>query len=193
MARFAVVAVLSIGLLVFGFYAINDLTQGMKPPAPIEAPDMLALGEGAPPPMQGSFIEARNADEALSPQYIPLDHDPGHFPAYPGARRDICKRLPDGNGYADEQARYVAVSATVEQVLEHYRNAMQTAGFTANAPRPFRGQPNSSSIHFTLEQKNFIIGAVQRDVGPPPRPPRLPNDPEVSITVQFRYPIAPAP
>lgn len=192
-ARLGVVVVLCVGLLVFGIFAVNDLADGLKPPTPNAPAETLALGASDDPPMDGDFLSARTADQALGPQYIPMEEDPAGLPPYPGAERDVCQRLEAGERYEDEQARYVVQGASLEQVMRHYQQAAADAGFVAHDSRPVQDRPGSLITFFSRGDQTFKVAVVPINPGPLPPPPALPPEPKLSITVQFRYPIASQP
>jgi hypothetical protein len=190
-ARLIVVLALCIGLGFFGISAINTLANGINTPTATKA-DTLAIDPDAPAPLGGDVLSARNASEALSPQYIPIDHDPAHLTPYPGSSRDVCFRLPDGQGFADEQARYLIVDGTVEQARDHYRRTAEAAGFTLAEQRPYDSVPGGILMNFRRDDQTLVVGIAPRDTGPPPPPPRR-AVPQTSVAVQFRYPTVPRP
>ncbi|XAL99289.1 hypothetical protein OT109_17120 [Phycisphaeraceae bacterium D3-23] len=187
--RFAVVVLLSIGLLVFAIYAFNDLAQGLDPPPDATATGTLALNEeGSSPLAGGDLLQPGSASDALSEGYTPIDHDPAHLPAYPGAERNVCHRLkPDGR-YNDEQAVYTVtdIGAQPQDVMDHYRAAAQSVGFTVHTSRPNQSRPGSISTLFIRGEETFTV-----TVNPlRPAPPQMPS---LSVDVHFRYPIASRP
>ncbi|MFI4859450.1 MAG: hypothetical protein ACIAXF_02090 [Phycisphaerales bacterium JB063] len=187
-ARFAVVALLSVGLLVFGLYAFNDLANGIPQPPTASATDTLALDPDSPPMTGGDMLQPESADEVLSDNYIPIDHDPARLPAYPGAERDVCHRLkPDGR-FSDERAVYTVPGsdATPQDVIAHYRAAAEGAGFTVRSSRPVQGRPDSLSTLFTRGEATLTVMVN-------PYRPAPPLEPSLSVAVQFRYPIASQP
>ncbi|MEM9416098.1 MAG: hypothetical protein AAGA29_11585 [Planctomycetota bacterium] len=186
--RFAVVALLSVGLLVFAVYAFNDLANGMARPPAATAPDTLALDEGSTPMSGGNLLQPGSAGEVLSDDYIPIDHDPARLPAYPGAQRDACHRLKSDGRFHDEHAVYTVteLGAQPEDVMAHYRAAAEEAGFTIQASRPLQGYPDSLSALFVRRSETFRVSVN-------PYRPAPPLAHSLSVAVQFRYPIASQP
>lgn len=191
-ARLILVLALCIGLGFFGISAINSLARGINTPTATTA-DTLAIDPQSSQPMGGDVLSARNATEALSPQYTPIDHDPAHLTPCPGSSRDVCFRLPDGQGFADEQARYVVVGSTVAAVRDHYQRTAEGAGFTLAEQRPYGSVPGGILMNFRRNDQTLVVGITPRDTGPAPPPPALRPEPEASVTVQFRYPTVSAP
>ena len=178
MVRLGLVTALGIGVLVFGYLAVRDLTAGMGTPTTAPQPETLALQPNAPGPGSPDMLSAQTADEALGDQYTPIDHDPAHLPAYPGARRDFCQRLANGRQYGDEQARYIGVEATVAQVLAHYQRAASDAGFTPRADaRPLQGDPAGRQQVFLRGESFLVVTVSSPTTGPLRPPPALPPTP----------------
>lgn len=183
-ARLVIVLALCIGLGFFGISAINTLANGIKKPTATTA-DTLAIDPDAPAPLGGDVLSARSASEALSPQYIPIDHDPGHLTPYPGSSRVLCHRLLDSQGNTEEHARYVIVDGTVEQARDHYRRTAEAAGFTLVEQRPYDSVPGGILMNFRRDGQPLLVAMVPLEPSTAPPPPRRPV-PETSVVVQFR-------
>lgn len=192
--RLGLVVALGAGVLVFGFLAVRDLSTGIATPRSTPQPETLALAPGSPASAPRNPLASRSADDWMSQEYVAIDHDPAHLPPYPGARRDFCKRLANGEQYGDEQARYISVEATVDQVLAHYQRAAADAGFTPRGdPQPLQADPGGRQQVFHKGDSVLAVTVMSPTTAPPLPPPAAPPRPMLSMTVQFRYPIRSAP
>jgi len=192
--RLGVVVALCIGVAVFGTLALRDLSAGLGTPRESPQAETLALDPNAPASAPRNPLGSTSPDDWMSREYVAIDHDPAHLPPFPGARRDFCKRLANGEQYGDEQARYISVEATVDQVLAHYQRVAADAGFTPRGePQPLRADPDGRQQVFQKGQAVLAVTVLSPTTAPPQPPPAAPPRPMLSMTVQFRYPIHSAP
>jgi len=178
---------LSLGLAVFGYFAVNDLLAYENTPQQ-DTPGTLTYQPPAQTPTTAGQSLGQELIESLTRgPTLPLDHDPAHLPPFPGAVLKNRDLVPDPS-IAHERATYEVSDTHVAQVVQHYIDACAQHGFTLVNQQDTPQTAGGLLLIYRKEAQQQLAVAIYPQ-GPPATPPMSP--PKIIIALEFRYPISP--